>query len=141
MKTPMKNPNTNCLEGMQCPKCKSYGPFIIAAETQVLVSDDGTEEAGGDTNWEDTSYCRCQECDRDGQVKDFYEKPHIFTPEQQRAFNQVLAALRYWQENFPSGFTTIGQIGRWSEYFKDENYDPMSFDEIDRLCETLQITF
>ena len=25
----MTDPNTNCLAGMQCPRCKSLGPFTI----------------------------------------------------------------------------------------------------------------
>jgi hypothetical protein len=53
------NPNNNCLEGMQCPHCKSYGPFRIDACITVLVHDDGTEDEGGDYEWHKDSRCIC----------------------------------------------------------------------------------
>src|SRR5438874_7864935 len=69
------NPNTELLEGMQCPNrlCRSYGPFKIQAASIVLVSDDGTEEISnsGGYEWDDESNCSCDACDHAGQVKDF----------------------------------------------------------------------
>lgn len=59
----MKPTNTNCLEGMACPDCDSEGPFLINAEVTVLVSDDGTEDQGGDYEWNRDAYCQCKECD------------------------------------------------------------------------------
>lgn len=58
---------------------------------------------------------------------------------QQRAFNQVLAALRFWQETFPR--QTIPNPSRWAEYFADEGYKPMDKIEIDHLCENLDIIY
>lgn len=65
-----ENPNTNCLEGFQCPECGSFGPFRIDASVTVLVHDDGTEQCG-DTEWEDTSRCICHECDHVATVGEF----------------------------------------------------------------------
>lgn len=67
-----KNPNTNCLEGMRCPLCGSYGGFTIAVGTYVDVTDDGCEQIG-DTEWSEMSFCRCHECQHDGTVKTFTE--------------------------------------------------------------------
>jgi hypothetical protein len=63
--------NTNCLKGIQCPECGSEGPFVIEVSTTVLMSDDGWDENVSDTIWEDDSYCRCDNCDRVGDVGDF----------------------------------------------------------------------
>jgi hypothetical protein len=54
----MPNPNGNCLEGMRCPACGSYGPFHIEAECCVTVWDSGTEDYGG-CEWGNGSACRC----------------------------------------------------------------------------------
>ena len=55
-------PNTNILEGMQCPKCKSFGPFWIAASAMFLVYDDGVDEHT-DTQWGKITYCQCANCE------------------------------------------------------------------------------
>jgi hypothetical protein len=62
--------NTNCLEGIKCPDCGNEDRFFIAGETVFTVTDDGTEDHG-DIAWDDDSYTRCPECDREGALKDF----------------------------------------------------------------------
>ena len=69
----MKNPNTNCLEGLACPKCKSFGPFAIDCKAFFDVNDDGTDNAR-DVRWDGYSTAVCKECDFSGTVKDFTEK-------------------------------------------------------------------
>lgn len=66
--------NTNCLQGMQCPNCKSDGPFFIEVSTLVLMSDDGwiCDANGSDNTWEDTSYCRCDDCGHANNVAGFH---------------------------------------------------------------------
>ena len=66
--------NTNCLKGMQCPKCGSEGPFVIEVPATVLMSDDGEVEHAIDTIWEDTSFCGCDDCDHVGDVADFKQQ-------------------------------------------------------------------
>ena len=66
--------NTNCLEGMQCPECKSDGPFRIAATVLVLVEDDGVADDLSGSEWSDDGLCECDECDHSGTVKDFIIK-------------------------------------------------------------------
>lgn len=63
--------NTNCLQGIACPKCKSQGPFKIDCHILMRVTDDGTEEMGGDTDWDDDSYCECFACGHHARVSDF----------------------------------------------------------------------
>ena len=53
-----KNPNNNCLEGMQCPECDNYGPFYIEVTVTACMSDDGTDDLG-DQYWDDESHCMC----------------------------------------------------------------------------------
>lgn len=69
----MTNPNSNCLEGMQCVNCKSYGPFRIEITTVMIVHDDGVGESVSDTEWNDESFCQCSECDNAGPVSTFRE--------------------------------------------------------------------
>lgn len=63
--------NTNCLQGMQCPKCQDEGPFAIACDVVFLIGDDGTEDQIGDNTFEDDSYCECRECNHHATVADF----------------------------------------------------------------------
>ena len=50
----------------------SEGPFWIAVETKVLMSDDGwTETCGGSDHWGSWSYIRCNSCDETGLVREF----------------------------------------------------------------------
>ena len=62
--------NTNCLEGMECPGCKSDGPFKIAATVLCTIHDEGAEDFG-EPEYDDGSYCACPQCDFDGIVWDF----------------------------------------------------------------------
>ncbi|MBE0626417.1 MAG: hypothetical protein IH606_16575 [Burkholderiales bacterium] len=72
----MKNPNENCLEGMRCPQCKSFGPFLISADVLLSVSDDGAVlDDFANMEWEDSNDCRCPACDHEGVVSDFRESP------------------------------------------------------------------
>ena len=63
--------NTNCLEGMQCPKCQSLEPFIITAMVSVLVYDEGTEDLMDGYEWEDSAACECEKCNYRATQKDF----------------------------------------------------------------------
>jgi len=72
----MKKMNDNCLQGFECPKCGSLGPFWIQAvmRAEILMSDDGTvEEKDMSTDWEEDSDCRCPECGYEAWVLDFTE--------------------------------------------------------------------
>ncbi len=65
--------NKNCLVGLRCPECKSYGPFRIACKVIAEVYDDGLEHTeGGD--WDDGDYCQCMECKQEKLVSDFQEE-------------------------------------------------------------------
>jgi hypothetical protein len=62
--------NTNCLDGMSCPRCVSFGPFTIRAEATFTVTDDGTDDYS-DVDWTDDANCVCCQCNFGGTVKDF----------------------------------------------------------------------
>lgn len=64
-------PNENCLVGFKCPKCGYEDAFAITVTETMIVTDNGTGEGMGDTNWGDDSYCRCEECGCEGTVGDF----------------------------------------------------------------------
>jgi len=64
--------NTNCLNGMRCPKCKSFEPFKIEVKTTMKVFDDATDDHS-DTEWNAASYCECCECGFFATVADFSE--------------------------------------------------------------------
>ena len=74
------NPNNNCLEGIACPSCNSFGPFDIAVRMVQRVHDDGTEEPHGGPftyegpEWDGNSACFCVACEYSGSVKDFDDR-------------------------------------------------------------------
>ena len=63
--------NTNCLEGIACPKCGSEEAFYIETRIEVLVRDSGTEDRGDDYFWSQDHRCRCAAGDHAGLVRDF----------------------------------------------------------------------
>lgn len=62
--------NTNCLEGMRCPGCRSEGPFQIQTVCFATVCDDGIEETVNHS-WDGDDYCYCLSCEYQGDVDDF----------------------------------------------------------------------
>jgi len=62
--------NTNCLEGLRCPKCGHYDKFEIVADCVVTVTDEGTGSAR-DFEWTALSPITCTNCRSSGLVKDF----------------------------------------------------------------------
>ena len=62
--------NTNCLEGIQCPECGSFGPFSIGTYSSAIVHDDGITETS-EHEWDKDSPIVCRLCDADGGVGDF----------------------------------------------------------------------
>ena len=55
--------NTNCLQGMRCPKCGSEGPVSVEISAVVLMHDDGFDNSTiSDTAWELDSFCQCGQC-------------------------------------------------------------------------------
>jgi len=51
-------PNTNCLEGLACPKCKQEDTLRIVGEAVFEVTDDGTYDYEN-VEWDDNSTCTC----------------------------------------------------------------------------------
>lgn len=65
--------NENCLAGLRCPKCGSYGPFGIAITAwAVSVTDDGFTDVE-DAEWDRDSIIRCETCNEVATVADFDE--------------------------------------------------------------------
>lgn len=71
------NPNTNCLEGMCCSMCGHYGPFKIEATVSVTVHDNGTEDDGGDYEWDDGNRCECLSCHHIATIAGFTEALNV----------------------------------------------------------------
>jgi hypothetical protein len=68
-----ENPNANCLYGWKCPDCHSYGPFEISVTFLCTMTDEGTEEYYGDTNYDRDSFARCIKCSTRATVRYFQE--------------------------------------------------------------------
>lgn len=66
----MKTKNTNCLEGVECPKCEALEPFAIVGSTVFMVYDDGIEQYT-DVEWDKEAHCACETCGHNGQLKEF----------------------------------------------------------------------
>jgi hypothetical protein len=84
--------NTNCLEGVKCPACGNEDRLLIAAHVIAEVTDDGADIAspkyGGGFEWDDDSYARCPECDREGALRDFRGIPPA--PTENRPYSVLL---------------------------------------------------
>lgn len=100
-----KKANSNCLHGMRCPNCSSLGPFRFATkgpnpdqaygmgqmelhsavdsgdvdfvEYMAEWHDDGSVDTAGDTEFVSSGDGRCESCDFEGTVADFYIKERI----------------------------------------------------------------
>jgi hypothetical protein len=68
--------NVNCLDGMQCPICGQQESFYVLASHEVLVTDDGTEDEGGDWEWCDDSPARCRVCRHNAPLREFATARH-----------------------------------------------------------------
>ena len=53
--------NTNCLQGIACPKCGQNARMIIEVRSLAVVTDEGAETFG-DMDWDDDNYAECPEC-------------------------------------------------------------------------------
>ena len=115
--------NTNCLEGIRCPRCKQQDLFYINARVEVDVTDNGTGDERGEYFWDDQSPCRCADdtCDRRGVLGDFrienqkpYERPPTKRP-------------RFWN----------GERAGWARTAVDAFVADTGTDEEDALCDLL----
>ena len=66
--------NTNCLEGIRCPKCGQEERLKITASITCVVTDEGSEPVG-DHEWDGESNTHCPACDFAGVLKDFRKLP------------------------------------------------------------------
>lgn len=58
--------------GYLCPSCREGTGLHIDAviHTEVTLYPDGTQDSGGDTEWDNGSAARCSNCDWNGIVGD-----------------------------------------------------------------------
>ena len=75
--------NTNCLEGIACPKCGNDTRIYIEARTLAVVTDNGAETFG-DMEWGGESYAECPECRHHGTVEEFRIGPEKVNATQAR---------------------------------------------------------
>lgn len=128
----MENPNTNCLEGMQCPECESFGPFHIAAEVMCEVHDDGSEPFG-DHYWTDSSYCECPKCKYSSTVAEFSgETAALSSEKKMRRFVESIAALSLWDWDDDQGQSTV-ECEEPDDGYLDSHQALMNYIEATRL--------
>jgi hypothetical protein len=53
---------------MICPSCKKDSRLYVTALLEVRLQSDGTEDEGGDREWDGQSTCRCGECGWSGKA-------------------------------------------------------------------------
>ena len=73
-----KEKNTNCLEGLACPKCGNDERLIIQGESAFEVTDDGTGRHW-DVYWDDSSHTVCPNrvCNFEGNLCEFREEQKL----------------------------------------------------------------
>ncbi len=62
--------NTNCLEGVACPKCGQDDYMRVQGTAVFILTDDGTDDHAG-ACYDDDSWANCPECNFTGTLKDF----------------------------------------------------------------------
>jgi hypothetical protein len=67
-----RNGNTNCMMGIECPKCGEHDNVRVAIRTIMEMSDDGHGDYE-DVEWDDDSFMACgnSECGFQGTAADF----------------------------------------------------------------------
>jgi hypothetical protein len=66
------NPNVNCLDGKQCPKCGSYGPFEVVVSMRIMLYDGGSGDAeDGAIEYDEDTPAMCYSCRYRGKFGDF----------------------------------------------------------------------
>lgn len=63
--------NTNCLEGLKCPKCGYDESIHVLSSVWVTVFDDGTEYHDCGPEYDDDSWADCPECNYHGKLVDW----------------------------------------------------------------------
>ena len=58
--------------GIACPSCGLDDDLLVSVIHQVRLCEDGTEDLGGDEQWDDRSAVFCQNCTHRGVVGEFY---------------------------------------------------------------------
>lgn len=106
--------NTNCLEGLRCPRCGSLGPYGICGETIFFVTDEGVEDHE-DVTWDEASACQCYHCGCRGPLATFrttssapepkvHHASRLLLPDEVSALQAVVVYAmpqeqRHWQES------------------------------------------
>ena len=68
--------NTNCLEGIQCPKCGQAEEFRVQATSVFELFDEGTGDHS-DVEYDDDAWTLCPHCEYEGEMKTFMtRRPH-----------------------------------------------------------------
>ena len=67
---------------MACPKCGSDEDIQVSAMIWITLTEDGTEDNGGGTEWDNESLCVCGKCGHSAKVKDFECEPEDEEEEQ-----------------------------------------------------------
>lgn len=70
--------NTNCLEGIRCPKCGQEERFFIHSSITAAVTDNGAEIAPSpraDIEWDRNSNAECPACGYSACLKHFRKLP------------------------------------------------------------------
>lgn len=70
-KKPLPKPNENCLAGIWCPNCGSWGSFRIHGTAWFKCFDDDGCSDVEEMDWENDSQCICVVCKHSGTIDDF----------------------------------------------------------------------
>jgi len=108
--------NTNCLEGMKCPKCGQEDSLKIEATCLFTVTDDGTEDEGNGHEWDDTNYCECPGCAHHGTVADFT----IEEWGKERKLPETLPHKKKFAELFDAAWDAYDQMQQCAKLFDED---------------------
>jgi len=102
--------NTNCLEGMKCPRCGNEDKLLVLASVWIALQDDGSDPSDdalkmhGDQEYDNDSTCECPECGCTAALGLFMTPPDLGQHHRPPSVTDCAAVARcltlYW-ENQP----------------------------------------
>lgn len=98
--------NSNLLFNLKCPDCGNDERLRIVARVCCDVTDDGNHE------WDESSFCFCPECNRDGPLSDFHILKKDHSAYTKITVHNVDVELLRQQRNYALGMVGVTAEGR-----------------------------
>lgn len=110
--------NENCLAGWRCPECGHEDSFKVGITRSLVVhvTDDGTQDEGGDTEFNNDDDADCCSCLFSGIVHDFIQPD----AEKRRKFDELISQRFGIREKINQVYERLDEIFSEAIMFPEE---------------------